>query len=178
MVTPEGVQSPKMSEWPLFDLATLGGPPAVARWINLVTAHRRAVAPVVNPYRIGLSTAALTLLEVAAAIEYWVRVNRPAKWASTKFADAVAARVGAPFADWVGDPEKWSASFWRTNNLLKHEPDVQPEPELISALARSGRHLLAAALLDRVAGSKAPSKRVFKSHQLNDLGSQLRERFG
>ncbi|MGI5284651.1 HEPN domain-containing protein [Nonomuraea polychroma] len=178
MVPLPGVAGPKSAnEYPLFDLADLGGVPGLARWIRLCDGHPRAVGPVVNPYRFGPATAEVALKDVASGIEYWVKSNRPAAWANGKYMQALAGRVGNSFNAWVGNTEDWCRDFWNTYNMLKHEITYRVDPERVSDLVHSGRFLLAAALLNRVAGTKGPSRQIFRSHRTHSLGLRLRKRY-
>ncbi|MEV4838249.1 hypothetical protein AB0K05_27315 [Nonomuraea sp. NPDC049486] len=178
MIPLPGIQGPKsINEYPLFDLADLGGVPGLARWIRLYGAHPRAVNPVVNPYRFGPATAEVALRDVAAGIEYWVKSNRPAAWANGKYMQALAGRVGKPFSAWVGNAEDWCKDFWHTYNMLKHDVAYRMDPERVPDLVYSGRLLLASALLDRAAGTKNPSRQIFQSHRTRSLGSRLRKRY-
>lgn len=179
MTVPPGVALAKMTSVPLFDLATIGGPTALRRWIAIADRHPRAVAPVVNIYRQGEPAPSLALLEAAAGIEYWVKSHRPAAWTSQKgFATALSRRVGRAFATWTGDPDSWAKLFWDANNKLKHEPTYAPDPTELMDLAVSGRYLLAAAILDQVARSKSASRAIFASHRLVRLGHRLRAHLG
>jgi hypothetical protein len=180
MVPHPGVRPPEsMNKTPLFDLDTVGHVRGLVRWVRLAQSHPRAVNPVVSIHRLGSTALHTRLMEIASGIEYWVKVHRPgARWASRSlYAQALANKVGKAFSDWVGDPDLWQSAFWSTYNLLKHEPTADPDPEELFALAESARYLLGAALLDRVAGSKAPSRLIFKSWRLHDLGVHLRKRF-
>jgi hypothetical protein len=178
MHIPAGAAPAKMTEIPLFTLETLGGTSALRRWVNVERAHPRAVAPVVGVYRNGPGSAGQTILEVAAGIEYWVKSHRPAQWARpNRFATALAGRVGRSFSEWVGDPEAWAAAFWLANNQLKHEPTLVPDPNDLADLAISGRLLLTAAILDKVAASKKASSEVFRHHRYLALRERLRSRF-
>lgn len=177
---PKSAVLPKnMKEHPLFRLSTVGGIEGLGRWVRLCDKHGRAVRPLVRHFRTGHSAAEVTLIETAAAMEYWVKANRTSRWAQTRrWAQAIAGRAGKAFAEWAGDPEAWGKAFWGTNNALKHEPTATMDPRELTDLAVSGRHLLTAILLDRVAGSRAPSRTIFRHHRLHDLGLRMRERFG
>lgn len=166
-----------MAEVPLFDLPTIEGLGGLGRWISLSDKHPRATGPVVFPSRYGPPSAYVAIMEIAAAIEYWVKASRPAAWASGKrFAQAVASRCSA-FGEWVGDPDTWARAFWRQYNLLKHEPTYILDPVDLGDLAESARYLLAAVLLDRAARTKAPSRAIFKHRRLRGLGERLRDRY-
>ncbi|WP_369403323.1 MULTISPECIES: HEPN domain-containing protein [Gordonia] len=67
--------------------------------------------------------------------------------------------VGSAFRKFVGGDEcKWARLFWDRYTALKHDPLVSYDSYEISTLMRSGRILLMCALLNRVAGSKAPTR--------------------
>jgi hypothetical protein len=170
-----GGRAAKLNSFPLFTLQTIGGLLGVRRWIKLSQAHQRAVAPLVAPLRHGFSSADVLVRDVAAAMEYWTKVNRPAKWASTKlYAQAITGRLDSSFEDWVGDRSRWCTEFWSANNHLKHEPSYAPDDQRLIDLALSGRYALLASLLDRVAGTRESSRALFGSHRLADLGRRLR----
>lgn len=183
MVRSPAAAAPRsMNERPLFYLGTIGGIAGLARWIRLSSTHARATRPVVARYREGRPSAALTVMEVAAAVEYWAKANRPTAWADSavkngNWVQALAGRCGKAFADWVGDPDAWARAFWGSYNRLKHEPTSEPDARELTDLAESARYLLGAVMLDRVALTKAPSRGVFKHHSLDSLGTRLRDRY-
>ncbi|CAM3539166.1 hypothetical protein ISCU110981_07515 [Isoptericola cucumis] len=123
-------------------------------------------------------------MEIAAAIEYWVSAHRrSAQWAQSslgqgKFAANLAARVGAPFSEFVGDSMAWSRRFWNTNNLLKHEPNGQYDAYEVALLADTGAMLLQSALLNRIARTTAPARAIFDSHRHHQLGEAIRDLLG
>jgi hypothetical protein len=117
------------------------------------------------------------VLELAAAMEYWVKVNRPALWAQTAFAQAIAGKGGTAFKKWAGNPIAWANAFWKTYNRLKHEVAYQPDPAELADLAASARFLLGGTLLDRAAGTRAPSRAIFRHYRLNGLGQRIRDRY-
>jgi hypothetical protein len=169
-----GARAANLRSFPLFTLQTIGGLAGVKRWIKLTQAHPRSVAPLVSPIRHGFASADVVLRDVAAAMEYWAKVNRPAKWASTNlFAQAITTRLDKSFDTWVGDRDRWCKEFWSANNHLKHEPMYKPDDQRLIDLALSARYALLAALLDRVAGTRAPSRSIFQSHRLSDIGLRL-----
>lgn len=166
---------------PLFHLTTIGGARGLSRWIQLCEVHQRAVRPIVSPFRLGFPSAEVMLLEVAAAIEYWVNIHRRTrKWAGKErgpHATALALRVGAAFADFVGDPVRWGERFREVNNKVKHDPSFRSDFNELVDLAISSRKLLASALLDRVAGDHAPSVSVLGHHSHYQLRDRLRSRY-
>ncbi|MDP9301941.1 MAG: hypothetical protein M3P43_13775 [Actinomycetota bacterium] len=183
MVRSPVVTAPRsVNERSLFHLETIGGIAGLARWTRLSSTHPRATRPLVARYRQGRASAALTVMEVAAAIEYWAKANRPAVWADSavknkKWVQALADRCGKAFADWVGGPEPWAKAFWGSYNRLKHEPTFEPDALELTDLAESARYLLGAVMLDRVALTKTPSRSVFKHYRLDGLGARLRDRY-
>lgn len=65
--------------------------------------------------------------------------------------------------------------FWDHYNGLKHNPSFQPDPHEVRVLAESGYLLLVAELLDRVAGSKEPARKLFAFHGHRQMGDWSRE---
>lgn len=164
----------KLNDLPLFSLRAIGGLPGVRRWIALCARHPRATTPVVGPLRRGSSTADVTVRDVAAGMEYWVKSNRPAAWAMPKkYAEVLAQRLGTQFTTWVGDSERWATEFWKANNYLKHEPGYEVEDQYLIDLAVSGRYVLLASLLNRIAGSRLPGRQLFENYRLGELGRRL-----
>ncbi|NJP99045.1 ApeA N-terminal domain 1-containing protein [Streptomyces zingiberis] len=175
MAAPPGTTTPKsMTEIPLFSLGDLGGVDALRRWIKIYESHPRAVRPFVSRYRLGATSPEVQLMEVAAGMEYWVASHRrTTSWAKNKRIPlAIAERVGSPFGDWIGDLEKWDTAFWETYNAIKHEANYKPDRYMVSVMAQSGSLLLTAAILNRVAGNKGVSKRIFRSHRTRALGEE------
>jgi hypothetical protein len=182
MRQPPGARLPKsMNESPSFDIETLGGIAGLRRWVALQTQHGRAVGPLVSPHRFGSINVETRLLELAAAMEYWVRVNRQkAKWAAWRsdvdsFAHALALHIGKPFGAWVGDVDEWARRFWDSYNMLKHRPSEQPDAYKVGLLAESGAVLLQCALLNRAGASRRPAQVICQSHRFYEVGRQTRE---
>jgi hypothetical protein len=101
---------------PFVQLPTLGGVPALSRWIRLTEQHPRAVAPIENRWRAGRATPELQLVECAVAIEYWVAAHRrQAAWARDgKFHPLIIAKhVAREFEDLVGDRQTWADTSGR-----------------------------------------------------------------
>lgn len=163
---------------PAFWLSTLGGIDALRRWIHLEHRYPRAVGPVVAPHRFGSGYVETRLLEVAAAIEYWVAAHRrSAAWAAKGQgvpAYALASRVGRPFAEFVGNPKEWADEFHDTNNALKHRPNLAYDGARVAHLADSGALLLQVALLSRVGGGQRVSSAVLGSSRYYNLSTALR----
>ncbi|MEV7041131.1 hypothetical protein [Amycolatopsis sp. NPDC051061] len=167
------------NESPYFDLADLGGLEGLSRWFTLFEEHSRAVKPVVDRYRNGDTSAEVSLLEIAAAMEYWKASHARvpgAEWAKEKYPSlATAMLAGSPFFAWVGDAEKWADRFWAVYNLLKHEPKFQPDYGEIRMLANVGRRLLASELLVEVAQSADMREKYWSSHRIHNYGTAVRE---
>ncbi|WP_402374968.1 ApeA N-terminal domain 1-containing protein [Isoptericola rhizosphaerae] len=185
MRRPDGARAPRsMTEIPNFHLSTIGGIAGLRRWIDLTDKHPRATGPLLAGHRYGLQNVETRLMEIAAAIEYWVSAHRrSAQWARKsqgqgRFAANLAARVGAPFGDLVGDPMAWARRFWKTYTLLKHEPNSEYDAYEVSLLAATGAVLLQSALLNRVAGTSAPARAICDSHRYYHLGAQTRGLLG
>jgi len=170
---------PNFKSRALFDLADLDGVAGLSRWARLCASHYRAVAPTVMHLRHGPPTAPGLIKDVAGAIEYWVKLHRPAAWASNRrFVEAFRTRIDASdFAEWCGNPDAWETAFWGAYNKLKHDPYYRWDELELSDLAISGRLLLTAGLLNRVALSHAPGRRIFAHHRVNHLGRRLRDRY-
>lgn len=180
---PRSIARPKRKH-PLFSATQIGGVEGVARWVNLCAEHRAAVDAVVAVYREGPESASATVLRVGAAIEQYVGAHaRSAKWASrkaaTSFELALANHVAkAEFAVWSGDPEKWADRLHVHYLGAKHHLPRTSDPAELDLFARGARWLLLAALLDRVATTKLPSRRVFASGQNEALGRLTRVALG
>lgn len=170
---------------PLLTLKTMSGVEGVARWCRLGAQHPRAFSPVIDQYHSGRTSAPVALRDVAAGIEYWVACHRrSAAWAEKKAAAKgeparssatnLAEHVGKSFHSWVGDSARWAEAFWKANNGLKHDPAYAVDFDDLSDLAESGRLLLGAAILNRAARTKAPSRRIFGHHTLDGLGGRIR----
>jgi hypothetical protein len=187
MEVPQRVDPPKGKGFPRLRLTELGGFAALRRWLTLCSKHLRAVRPLIEPYRLGKASPPLRMIEVAAAMEYWVAAHkRTSQWAKAKcsrprhngcgYAWTLANYVGKPFADWVGDVDKWTHVFWETYNKLKHAPGYSPDDVDLWLLAESGELLLAACLLDRVALTKVPTRSIFgEAHHTWNLREQVRD---
>lgn len=151
----------------LFHLDDLGGLDAFVRWIRLCKKHPRAVSPIVNLFRRGAATDDVRLLELAAAMEYWVASHRrSSSWAraGSNYAEAIALHVGAPFHRWTGDSRRWAQRFWFNYTGLKHDPSFVPDGIEIKVLQEVAYLLLVAELLNRIARSKRPGATLFGEH--------------
>lgn len=165
---------------PLFTLADLGGPSGLRRWLKLRDQFPDAAVVVAAGHRHGGSRQPGRLMEVAAAIEFYVNSNRRlgAVWArkasAPNHAEALARRVGVPFSSLVGDHVVWAERFRGTYNGVKHDPSFLRDPEELQLLAWSGQVLLLTALLDRAAGTKSPSRRILQDYRLQGGAKKLR----
>lgn len=166
---------------PMFSLSDIGGAVGVRRWTEMYDRFPRSVAPISNYIRYGSPSPEVRLLEVAAAIEQWVATHRRStQWASrgTNFAAALARHVGTPFTDWAGPADLWATQFWDSYNDLKHLRSNGPSPREAFLAAETGYRLLAAALLNRVAGSKQPSRQMLTNYRLTGVGNAMRDELG
>lgn len=182
MRQPPGARLPKsMTQNPSFDLRTLGGIAGLRRWVALQRRHGRALGPLVSPHRFGSINVETRLLELAAAMEYWVALHRRStKWAAKRpgidsVAHALALHIGKPFMALVGDADEWARRFWDSYNLLKHRPNEQYDAYEISLLAESGAVLLQCALLNRAGASVRPAQVICQSPRYYDLGRRTQE---
>ena len=179
------VESLTPKQVPAFTLASIGGLHGLRRWIRLAETYPLAANAVTHLYRMGHTRATDAIRDAANGIEYWVGAHsRTAKWprlpGNTRKgspAKALARHLGEPFTSWIGDPDRWAEEFWDTYNKLKHEPNFIFENQNLASLATSGRLLLAAALLNRAATSKMPSRQLFRSSSYYNLGLEFRERY-
>lgn len=171
------------SPTPLLSLAEVGGPRALARWVRLCATHPDVTGAIADVYREGPEGPQTALLRIGVAIEKWVaRHCRSTAWASKKAHPtaerALASRGGAPFGKWVGNADVWATQFHDAYNALKHHTGQQLDDERLYRLASSARWLLTAALLDRIAASRGPSRRLFTAYRLDAEGGELRRLLG
>ena len=164
---------------PLFSLKDLGGVEGVARWTRLYDTHPRAVSPVMNAIRRQPASPEVQILEMNAAIDYWVNSHKGRVWRKrgAHQPEALALHLGECFAEWVGDTERWSADFRDFANALKHDPAFVPERTVALCLSRSARLLLTASLLNRAATTKEPARKLFVHYSNRSLGEWLRSRY-
>lgn len=171
-----GVRLAASRSRPLVSLHQIGGTRGLARWVQIGREHPRAIHPFVGVNRFGPATSETALRDVAAGIEYWVAVHRrTAAWAAKgAHAEIVAKHLGRSFERWSGGSSAWAAGFWGANNELKHNPNVAHDPILLYDLAWSGQLVLAAAVLNEVAGTKRPGEAIFSHADFDRLGARLR----
>jgi hypothetical protein len=73
------------------------------------------------------------------------------------------------FESWFGDGGQFSARLWWDYNQLKHDPAHAIDYTLVSVFTSAARLLLIGDLLDTVAGTTKPSKRIADHYwQLRD----------
>jgi hypothetical protein len=164
--------------FPYFGLDEMGGITAVARWIEIVRGHRRAVTPVVRHVLEPNQTPEARLLSTAAAMESWVAAHRRSHdWAEkVKGEDlpgAIVRAVDSSWNDWIGDSNVWLSQFWASYNHVKHRPEDDLDPNLVNALEIAGRWLLTGAILDTCAGNTEPSQHLFGT-SLGVIGGNVR----
>jgi hypothetical protein len=161
--------------FPAIYLPDLGGPPAFARWLELCRDYRRATRGVSEGLYVGAS-AETRLLNTVTAISDWVGSHRrtPA-WTAVKHRnkeDDVRLLVDhmlPRFESWFGDGGQFSARLWWDYNQLKHDPGHAIDYTLVSVFTSAARLLLIGDLLDTVAGTTKPSKRIADHYwQLRD----------
>jgi ApeA N-terminal domain 1 len=186
MTTSSGVTRPEsMTEFPLFNLANIGGVRGVRNWIRLDDDFPRATGPLINAYRFGASGLELRLIEVALGLEYWTRVHSDMgrAWAQPRrirkrtwepLPMAIGRHVGPAFGEFVGDLAKWSTRFWDTYNKFKHAPSFDYDTNEIRLLGESGALLLLGVLLNRAAGNKTPMRVILQSHRTHMIGYDMR----
>lgn len=186
MVSPPHVanRTSKRGNVPLFTLDDIGGPAGLRRWLKLRDQFPDAAIVVAAGHRHGGSRQPGRLMEVAAAIEFYVNMNRQAgaEWAkraaAPSHAEGLSKRVGAPFEALVGDHRKWANRFRETYNGVKHDPSFLRDPEELQLLSWSGQVLLLVALLDRAARTKTPSRRILGDYRLEGGSERLRSILG
>jgi hypothetical protein len=161
--------------FPAIYLPDLGGPPAFARWLELCRDYRRATRGVSEGLYVGAS-AETRLLNTVTAISYWVGSHRRTQaWTAVKHRnkeDDVRLLVDhmlPRFESWFGDGGQFSARLWWDYNQLKHDPAHAIDYTLVSVFTSAARLLLIGDLLDTVAGTTKPSKRIADHYwQLRD----------
>ncbi len=166
---------------PMFSLSDVGGAVGVRRWMKMYDRFPRSVAPISNYIRYGSPSPEVRLLEVAAAIEQWVAAHpRSTRWTreGKTWAAVLARHVGTPFTDWAGPADLWATRFWDSYNDLKHSRGAGPSHREAYLAAETGYRLLVAALLNRVAGSKQPSRQMLSNYRLTGVGKAMRNELG
>ncbi|MEV7377907.1 HEPN domain-containing protein [Streptomyces lydicus] len=164
---------------PLFTLADMNGASGVSRWVRLYDEFPSVFDAVVTPYRVGSMSWSGYMRETAVGIDRLIAASkakgRPA-WASVRPQSyALARRVGAPFADFVGDVKEWADLFWAVYNGGKHHANYDPDLRGLSTLAISGNLLLTAYLLQRCGMPRVALDRIFRDRVNFQLRAQVRE---
>lgn len=186
MTVPQGRSKPPMTKVPMFFLPTIGGVRGVRNWIRLDHTYPRATGPITTEYRFGASGVETRLIEIALGLEYWTKIHRQLgrEWAKPRkrtkksyetLPMSIGRHVGPPFAEFVGNLDKWSDAFWETYNNLKHAPNFEYDPYEVELLGDSGALLLLGALLNRAAGNKIPMKVICNSHRTHMIGYNIRK---
>lgn len=168
-----------MHEFPYLGLEDVGGIDGIARWVELVLKHHRAVVPLVRHTIFTNQTPESRLLSTASAMESWVAANRrTASWAkkvqNEDLPGALMRKVDRSWDEWVGDPDKWCTDFWHAYTCLKHRPEVELDSYRVHMLEVAGRWLLTAALLDECSGTLSASQHLF-GRSLSMIGNGVRE---
>ena len=83
--------------------------------------------------------------------------------------------MGREFGDFVGNPQRWARLLWNRYEALKHRPTLSYDAHELHLLAESARVLLTCALINRVAGTKAPTRALCRATQNHNLGYDVRE---
>lgn len=177
MHMPGGAIRAANRRFPLVSLADLGGAAGLARWSKLREEHPVVIDSVTTPYRSGADTYETAIVRVASAIELFVASHKKTTaWAKVGayYSESLARRVGAPFEKWVGPVDKWSEKFNAHYNATKHHTSRVVDPEALRLFSITGRWLLVCSLLDRIAGTKKPSRVILGSYELEDAGQRMR----
>lgn len=175
---PSGVDAADRRSSPIFSAADIGGVDGLRRWIQLYKRYPRALAPVVGRIRRGAASPETELTGVAVGLEQWcAKHRRHAAWPKRgdNPAEAVGLHIGHDFAEWCGDTTKWAEAVWSHYNGLKHDPSFTYERRDVAILAESAYLLLVAALLNRAATTKTPSRRYFAGSHNRRLGEEVRK---
>lgn len=93
MNAPSGGTRADVAKYPVMTLGDVGGVDALRRWVVLSNTHHRAVLPVVNAVRLSGASPEVRVLEIAAAIEYWVAAGT-SHWLS-RYMSGSPLRTGA-----------------------------------------------------------------------------------
>jgi len=183
MESHEPVTPPRISKEPrhaLVTLVDLGGIEGLRRWLKLIDQHGRFLGPLIHRSRMQLASVEVRMLELYAAIEYFVNDNRRQRnsWATdAPHVAALAKRASAKFRDWVGDYRKWAEAVRQANNQIKHDPSPT-DPEHIQALAISAEVLITCVALDISSASKRASVRYLGDYRVEQWGRRVRSALG
>ena len=111
----------------LFNLADLGGEPAVQRWIRFALDHQGTIARVMGTrYRTG-GYVSDRLLNRAAALEALDRDThgQDDEWFKDRML-RLADLAGSPFGDAVGDVDRWASRFKKARVAAAHHSNRHP----------------------------------------------------
>jgi hypothetical protein len=181
---PKGAQTARLEALPYFTLADLGGARGLARWVQLCEANRRVIQPLLMFHRNGQTSVEDHIIAMCAAAEYlvgsrgkvrgWQDVPGKAGGGLGKL-HILAARLGAPWINFVGDLDRWADLLWKAYNDNKHYRKSTLDLPTLHCLAGSADLLLTCALLDAAAGNQKISKRFLQHHELDGLREALRQ---
>jgi hypothetical protein len=180
---PKGARTARLSEVPYFTLADLGGARGLARWVQLCEDNRRVIQPLLMFHRNGQTSIEDHIIAMCSAGEYLVGSRGKAEgWQDVPGKSGgglgklhvLAARLGATWTTFVGDPDRWADLLWKAYNDNKHYRKSTLALPTLRCLAGSAELLLTCALLDEAAGNRRISKRFLQHHQLRGLRDDLR----
>jgi hypothetical protein len=169
------------SPFPAVRLEDLGGPRAFLRWIILCRYASRATRGVSEGLYVGASVET-RVLNTMSAVAYWVGRHRGSEpWARVHLSNRhtknelwrLVKHYLPLFEDWVGDGELFSKRLWWDYDQLRHDPSHEVDYGLLHAFTIAARLMLIASLLDKVAGSTAPSEKIVKHYW--QVGQALKE---
>lgn len=180
---PKGARTARLSGLPYFTLADLGGARGLARWIQLCEDNRRVIQPLLMFHRNGQTSVEDHIIAMCSASEYlvasqgkaggWQDVPNKSGGGLGKL-HVLAARLGAPWTDFVGDLDCWADLLWKAYTDNKHYRKSTLDLPTLHCLAASAELLLTCALLDAAAGDQKISKRFLQHHELHALREHLR----
>ncbi|WP_375424192.1 hypothetical protein [uncultured Friedmanniella sp.] len=184
VLSPDRTGNRQQDKTPLFSLADLGGPTAVARWVTLDRRYPDAANAVRVRDRTPTTNPTRRVIELGAAIEQYVatvidgarRARRPVpRWTETPpYEAALALNAGASFAAYVGDPQAWAEMFHSAYLGEKHHRGTRlPANELVM-LSSSAQLLLIATLLNGAGRSHRASAAMLDDYRLAGLGEAVR----
>jgi hypothetical protein len=164
---------------PKFSYASVGGAVGVARWLKFSRTHARFIHPVtMHALRPGL-VVTTRLMELYAAIEYYVAASRRAKrpWATRgKIAEAtvLGRHGGREFKKLVGDPDRWADVIHWMNNRNTHNP-VDEDPVDIHWLNRSAEALITIISLNYASRRKLAASQFVGDIRTERVGREVRD---
>lgn len=162
---------------PKFTYEAMGGAGGVARWMKFSRTHARFVRPVtMHPLYPGMAVTT-RLMELYAAIEYYVAVGRREKknWARERLAKAkiLARHGGSEFNKLVGNVDRWADVLHWMNNRVKHDP-VDYNPVDIYWLNESTEALVTIISLNYASQKKLAAQHFVSDHRTERIGRKVR----